>query len=251
MEQLARTESTRPRREAEEPLVPPLPSPWIASPARAACRIWFKRWFELDLVGQRHIPARGPAIIIPNHPTYVDPWLVGLGTRRWITWMAWEDAFRWPVFGAVIRSMGAFPVNLDRPRPSTIKAAVRVLGQGRLLGLFFEGGRTAGADPLDPPRRGGARLALMAGVPVIPVSISGARRLWPRDRLVPGQGKVVIRYHPPIDPSAVLPGEPGRAREERLTELVCAAIRSALPADGRPRRRRGRELGPGDALHAL
>lgn len=227
-------DSTRTKR-AEDLPVPPVPTPWVANPARAACRIWLKRWFELEHVGRQHLPRHGPAIVIPNHPTYVDPWMVGLGTSRWITWMAWEDAFRWPLVGAFIRSMGAFPVNLDRPQPSTIKAAVRVLEQQRLLGVFFEGGRTSEQSLLDPPRRGGARLALMAGVPVIPVSISGARRLWPRERPLPRQGKVVVRFHPPIDPGAVLPGEPGRVREERLTELIVAAIRSGLPADGRPR----------------
>lgn len=233
-QQVASSESARLKRSEDLP-IPPVPSPWVASPARAACRIWFKRWFELELVGRANLPRTGPAIVIPNHPTYVDPWLVGLGTSRWITWMAWEDAFRWPVVGTFIRSMGAFPVNLDRPQPSTIKAAIRVLDQQRLLGVFFEGGRTSGPEPLDPPRRGGPRLALMAGVPVVPVTISGARRLWPRERPLPRQGKVVVRYHPPIDPRAVLPGAPGRAREERLTELVVDAIRSALPPDGRPR----------------
>ncbi|MCO5172544.1 MAG: 1-acyl-sn-glycerol-3-phosphate acyltransferase [Planctomycetes bacterium] len=235
MEQTA-AESARRRlaRLAEDP-VPPIPPRWVASPARAASRLLLKRYFDLELVGREHLPRGGPAIVIPNHPTYVDPWLVGLGTTRWITWMAWEDAFTWPVVGAFIRSMGAFPVNVERPQPSTIKAAVRVLEQGRALGVFFEGGRTKGPDVIDPPRRGGPRLALLAGAPVIPVSIAGARRLWPSGRPLPSQGKVVVRYHPPIDPRAVLPGAPARAREERLTELVSQAIRAGLPRDGRPR----------------
>ena len=224
----------RVRRDAPDLGVPPIPPAWIASPARALCRLGLKRFFDIDHVGREHIPRAGGAIIIPNHPTFVDPWMIGLGTQRWITWMAWEDAFGWPVVGPFIRAMGSFPVNVDRPQPSTIKAALQVLGEGRLLGVFPEGGRSQGFD-LDPPRRGAPRIALLAGVPVVPVTIAGARRAWPRERPVPGRGKVVVRFHAPIDPRGVLPDAPSRAREERLTELVVAAIRSALPLDGRPR----------------
>lgn len=210
-------------------------NPWITSPARGFCRLALRRYFDMDHEGRANIPRQGPAIIISNHPTYVDPWMIGLGTERWITWMAWEDAFTWPFVGWFIRSMGAFPVNVERPQASTIKAAMAVLAEGGLLGVFFEGGRTHSADVLDPPRRGGARIALMAECPIVPVTIAGARRLWPTDRPLPRPGKVVVRYHSPIDPRAVHPGEPGRAREERLTELISQAIRSALRPDGRHR----------------
>lgn len=235
METAAESARTRLARLSAEDPVPPIPPHWVAAPARAASRLLLKRYFELDLVGREHLPRGGPLVVIPNHPTYFDPWLVGLGTPRWITWMAWEDAFTWPVVGAFIRSMGAFPVNVERPQPSTIKAAVRVLEQGRALGVFFEGGRTKGPDVIDAPRRGGLRLALLAGAPVVPVSIAGARRRWPPGQALPRQGKVVVRYHPPIDPREVLPGASARAREERLTELVSQAIRAGLPPDGRPR----------------
>jgi 1-acyl-sn-glycerol-3-phosphate acyltransferase len=225
------------RARAERTEAPGPPIPWVAASARAVTRLSLRFLFDVEHQGKEHVPRSGPAIIIGNHPTYCDPWLVGLGTRRWITWMAWDDAFAWPVVGPFIRAMGAFPVNLERPQPSTIKAALQVLSEGRLLGVFPEGGRSQGVD-LDPPRRGAPRIALLAGVPVVPVTIAGARRAWPRERPLPRRGKVVVRFHPPIDSRAVLPGAPSRAREERLTELVVEAIRSALPLDGRPRGRR-------------
>lgn len=227
-------QATRRKDVADDLPVPPIPPWWIAAPARAASRLTLRRMFDIDHAGKEHIPKAGGAIIISNHPTYVDPWMIGLGTPRWITWMAWEDAFSWPLVGAFVRSMGAFPVNLDRPQPSTIKAARRVLDQGRLLGVFFEGGRTQSPDGLDPPRRGGARLAITAGVPVVPVSIVGARRAWPLDRAVPRPGRVRVVFHPTIDPER-LPGT-NRDREERLTEVVAESIRHGL-ANGRPRPR--------------
>lgn len=198
-------------------------------------RLLIRRWFGLSFVNRHHIPKTGPALIIPNHPCYLDPFIVGLATRRWITWMAWEEAFSWPGLGTLVRRFGALPVNLEKPAPSTFKTSVATLRAGHLLGMFFEGQRSRGYD-LDPPKRGGARLALMAGCPVVPVSVAGARRLWPLDKPLPVRpGAVTIRYHAPIDPASVLPGAPRAEREEKLTNLIADAIRSGLPPEGRHR----------------
>ncbi|MCW8140142.1 MAG: 1-acyl-sn-glycerol-3-phosphate acyltransferase [Planctomycetota bacterium] len=213
METAAESARTRLARLSAEDPVPPIPPHWVAAPARAASRLLLKRYFELDLVGREHLPRGGPLVVIPNHPTYFDPWLVGLGTPRWITWMAWEDAFTWPVVGAFIRSMGAFPVNVERPQPSTIKAAVRVLEQGRALGVFFEGGRTKGPGrdrrpaprrPAPGPARRRARRARVDRRCAAPVAARAGAA-------APGQGR---RPLPPADrPARVLPGASARARE--------------------------------------
>lgn len=222
---------------ADAVYVPWIPPPYIRSTGWFLSRMVLKRWFDLRFEGREHIPKKGPALIISNHPSYIDPFLVGQGApSRWITWMAWEEAFGWSGVGTIVRGMGALPVNIERPSPSTIKSALGVLAEGRLLGMFFEGHRSMGFD-LDPPKRGGARLALMAGVPVLPVSVAGCRKLWPRDRAWPAPGRVVITYHPPVDPALVLPGSPAKAREEKLTQLLVDAIRSKLPPDGHHQRR--------------
>lgn len=206
---------------------PPEPPVRVQSFTRGCVRLFVKRYFGLRIEGRQHVPGAGPALIVPNHPTYADPFLVGFGTRRFVTWMAWQEAFQWPGVGTAIRALGAYPIDPERPRPSTIKGALELLRAGRLLGLFLEGARTAGQDLLDPPKRGAARIAVIAGVPVVPVSVVGARSLWPRERRLPRPGKVVVRFHPPIDPRAT-GGASAREREERLTEAIVAAIRSGL-----------------------
>ncbi|RMG09866.1 MAG: 1-acyl-sn-glycerol-3-phosphate acyltransferase [Planctomycetota bacterium] len=205
---------------------------------RAAARLPLEHGLRLRHYGRAHVPARGAALLVANHPTYLDPWLVAYGVRRWVTWMAWEEAFSWPVIGWLVRSMGAFPVNTDRPAPSSYKAALEVLAQGRLLGIFFEGGRTRENEfGVDPPRAGAARLALRAGVPVVPVSIAGARRAWPLHRRLPRPGRVCVYFHPPIDPRQV-EGRHAREREARLNDQLLRTIAAALPPDGRHRPRR-------------
>jgi 1-acyl-sn-glycerol-3-phosphate acyltransferase len=207
---------------------------------RAAARLAFERGFRIERFGQHHVPEDGPALLVSNHPTYVDPFLVGYCLERWITWMAWEEAFSWPGIGWLFRHMGAFPVNTEKPAPSTFKTAFEVLAQGRLLGVFIEGGRTRQSEfGLDPPQPGAARIAVRAQIPVIPVSISGARRAWPLDRRLPRPGKVWVRFHPPVDPSA-LGGRGVRQREAALNEVIAGIIREALPEDGRHRAWPGR-----------
>ena len=179
------------------------------------------------------MPESGPAVLISNHPTFLDPYHISFFlAQRWITWLAWDEAFDWPVVGAIMRELKALPLNMERPVPSVLKDAYAVLEAGRLLGMFFEGGRTKNGFDLDEPREGAARIALRAGVPVVPITISGARRAWPLERRLPRPGKIVITYHPPIEPEQVSPESSSRERRRELTERVATSIRSALPRDG-------------------
>jgi 1-acyl-sn-glycerol-3-phosphate acyltransferase len=128
--------------------------------------------------------------------------------------------------------LGAFGVNLEKAGATSMKTCYEILAQDRALGIFFEGQRTDGFQ-LNEPRTGAARIALRAGVPVIAVSVAGARKAWPKDRAYPSRGKVRVTYHPPIDSSSFHPQLPMREREQLLTNEVARRIRSCLPEDGR------------------
>lgn len=212
---------------------PPIPDPRVQSAFRAATRFCLRHYFDTEYHGRGHVPTDGPAVVVSNHPSYIDPFFVGLGVRRWITWLAWEDAFDWGVVGTILRTLGAIPVDVERPRPSTFKASFEVLAQERLLGVFFEGGRSTTGHGVDEPRRGAGLIALQAKVPVVPVTLAGVRRLWPVGG-APRPGKVVVRYHPPVQP-AEIEGRSLRAREADLLARVRHRIAGALPPDGRHR----------------
>jgi len=205
-------------------------------------RILMRHYFRAEYVGREHVPKDGPALLIGNHPSYLDPWFVGFGTPRWVTWLAWEEAFDWPVLGRIVAGMGSVPLNLERASPSSVKAAYEILARERLLGIFIEGGRSEGLG-LGTPRRGPARIALQCQVPVVPVSLAGVRRLWPRDG-VPRPGPVRVTYHPPLDPREFAPHAPLRERETLLTGAICAAIRRGLPENGRHRGHAGESRPP-------
>lgn len=204
------------------------PPVWVYPFARMVFSTYCGLFHRVELRGVRRPPRRGPLIVISNHPTYMDPAFVGLGLRRHVVWMAWDEIFSWPIAGGLTRAFRALPVDLEKPRPSMMRAARAVLDHGLALGVFPEGGRTTGLG-VDRFKPGGARLAVATGVPVLPVSISGAQRVWPKSAAFPGVGgRVTVTYHDVLDPSAIESGRPPRAREEALTAKLQRTIASAV-----------------------
>ena len=63
----------------------------------------FRVLFTYDCIGEEKIPASGPAVIAANHPSYLDPILLGLQVRRPIHFMAWDALFKIPLVGALMR----------------------------------------------------------------------------------------------------------------------------------------------------
>lgn len=161
---------------------------------------WFCRLvFNIEFHGVENIPREGACIITPNHVTYADPIWITIPMPRRIYYMAWHKPFRIPVLGLLMRMFGAFPVNLDvAADASAQREAIELLRKGRALVMFPEGGRTR-TGRLMPFKMGAFRLALAHGVPIVPVTIKGAERIWPVGQMFPRPGKLTIIYHPPIE----------------------------------------------------
>jgi 1-acyl-sn-glycerol-3-phosphate acyltransferase len=198
------------------------------------CRVWF----EAEFHGVENIPAEGACLITPNHASYADPIWITVPIRRRIYYMAWDKPFKIPVLGLMMRLFGAFPVNLDAADTSARRAAHEVLGMGRALVIFPEGGRTR-TGKLMPFKMGAFRLALTYGVPVVPVSINGGEKIWPVGKFFPRAGKLIITYHPPI-PVKRLPEGTSRvelkSQARELARKTYATVASALAPDMLPDR---------------
>ena len=158
----------------------------------------FKVLFSIEYHGIENVPKKGAVILAGNHPSYLDPILIALPIDRVIRFMAWDALFKLPLLGSLIRSLGAFPVDIRRGKgESAYREACRVLTSGEALGIFPEGQRSENG-PLGELRTGTARLALETGASIIPITIGGAYRAWPRWRLIPKPAKIIVRYHHPI-----------------------------------------------------
>ena len=158
----------------------------------------FRVLFAVEFHGVENVPERGAVIIAGNHPSYLDPVLVMLPVKRKIRFMAWDALFKVPVLGQLIRAMGSFPVDIRKGKgESAFREAVKVLDSGDALGIFPEGQRSE-QGPMGELRTGVARLAIETGAAIVPVTIGGAYRAWPKWKLLPKPAKIIVRYHEPI-----------------------------------------------------
>ncbi len=158
-------------------------------------------WQRLTVDGLEHLPRDGPALLISNHPSYLDPPAIYVTTSaiRRVHFMAWDELFGWPVVGWVCSSFDAFPVNLDKADRDSYRQASKLLAQGKVIGIFPEGQRSD-RDGFHPIKRGGVRLAMRHRAPIVPCVIFGTRYCWPLQRNRPRAGKVHVRLLPKIEP---------------------------------------------------
>jgi 1-acyl-sn-glycerol-3-phosphate acyltransferase len=166
-------------------------------------------------------------IIAANHQTYFDPFWLSLKIKRPTRYLAWSAAFHWPVVGPCLNWFGAWPIALEGSDPAPIRRSLQWLREGGAVVIFPEGGRATPEGGLERFKAGAVRLALEANVPILPVTIKGGNRIWPRGWRFPRTGKVVITYHPLYHAEQVSKEET-RAAAKRESERLADVIASAL-----------------------
>jgi 1-acyl-sn-glycerol-3-phosphate acyltransferase len=211
------------RAERDEPYVLPL---WAIRLLRATLRLLFRLLWRMRYVGVENVPASGGVIIAANHQTYLDPFWLGGPVPLYSRFLAWDKVFEWPVAGKLMRLLGAWPLQQKGDRRAFRRSLQWLRGGGALV-IFPEGGRSFSDGRMQEFKVGAARLALEAGVPVLPITIRGGHRVWPRDWRYPRLGRVEIIYHP-IHHLTPLPGEDTRQTARRETDKLYEIINSAL-----------------------
>jgi 1-acyl-sn-glycerol-3-phosphate acyltransferase len=162
----------------------------------------FRPWAE----GTENVPREGPAILASNHLSFSDHFFGPLPLPRKVTFLAKAEYFtgrglKGLASKAFFRGVGQIPVDRAGGQASerALATGLRVLAEGRLLGIYPEGTRTPDGR-LYRGKTGVARLALESGAPVIPTAMVGTfelmppGRLWPRLRIRPG-----VRFGKPLD----------------------------------------------------
>jgi len=133
--------------------------------------------FKVEINGLENIPNQGACILSLNHTSLLDPPVIAVLVTRRLAFMAKEELFRIPVFGFIIRTLGAFPVKRGVGDISAIKTSLNILSEGKVLAIFPEG-RRVGKGQTSYAKPGVALIATKAKVPVIPVGISGGYKLF-------------------------------------------------------------------------
>ena len=132
---------------------------------------FYKLLYRFKVKNKGSIPAEGGVILASNHLSFADPVLLGLCEKRRLYFMAKKELFRNKFAAAVIRALGAFPVERGAGDGKAIKTGEEILREGNVMTIFLEGGRSKTGE-LMRPRSGCALLAQQTGFPVVPCCIT-------------------------------------------------------------------------------
>lgn len=174
--------------------------------------------FRLRAAGKENLPREGGFVLAANHNSNFDPWPLGmpLFPRRFLRFMGKSELF-WQPLGSFLAACGAFPVRRGERDTAAIEAAIQLCREGHIVVMFPEGTRRKkGLRKRHTARShsGAARIALEAGVPLVPAGIVGTDRLG---RLA----QLRVRYGPALDLSDLAGTDDAAAV---ATERLMAAI---------------------------
>ena len=167
--------------------------PWL--------RVLFRPWTD----NMDAIPVAGPAILVSNHLSFSDSFFLPLVTKRRITFLAKQEYFTGKgikgLFSkAFFTGVGQVPIDRTsgRAAEAAITTGIRILDEGKLLGIYPEGTRTADGR-LYRGKTGVARMALEGHAPVVPVAMIGTYEIQPPGRIRPRIKRVGVRFGDPLD----------------------------------------------------
>jgi 1-acyl-sn-glycerol-3-phosphate acyltransferase len=143
----------------------------VSWPARAL--------YRLRAQGLENLPADGGFVLAANHISALDPWALGypLWPGRRLRWMAKIELFQNRLQAKLLHWGGAFPVVRGGHDQKAVHTAIDVVRQGDVLVMFPEGTRRRPGREPPRPHTGAARIAIAAGVPLVPAAVTGTDRL--------------------------------------------------------------------------
>jgi 1-acyl-sn-glycerol-3-phosphate acyltransferase len=190
----------------------------------------FRLLARVERVGVENVPQKGPYIVICNHLHRFDPPLLLIALPARMTVLAANKYRNHPIFGPFMSSMGAIYVQRGEVDRQALRACLDLLRGGGIIGMAPEGTRSP-TGALQEGRMGVAYLANRAGVPILPVAITGTEKMPASlKRLRRGRVKAVIGE------PFTLPVTEGKARGKQLkefTELIMRRLADMLPEEYR------------------
>jgi len=186
--------------------------------------IWciFKLLYRLQVHGLEHY-FRGPAIIAPNHTSYLDPPIVSIAWPEELHFLAKESLFKIPLFGRFIRLLNSHPVHGGAADVTVFKTILKLLSEGKQINVFPEGRRSFGE--LASIKPGIGLLLSRSKTAIIPTYIHGADKIWGRERKFPKLwGKIVCIFGSPILWETFASLEKRKA-QEAVAEVLTKAIK--------------------------
>ncbi len=200
---------------------------WVLGPVlRATVGRFVAMIYRTRFLGLDNVPLGG-AILAGNHVSYLDPVLLWTGSPRPAHFVAKVELWDNRLLGWLLDRVWVIPVRRGTADREMITTATGLLGRGELIGMFPEGTRSHSADPavLGEAHDGVSFIALRAGVPIVPIRISGTDKAWGRGRKLPRLSCVTVRFLEPVRPEQF-----EGSRKQRMEAMTAEVMRRIAQA---------------------
>ena len=187
---------------------------------RGVVRPLLRLAWRLRVVGAERLPS-GPAIVVANHDSLADPFVLGAALERPLRYLSKQELWSNRLVGRAMDGLGGIPVARARGDVAAVAAAARALAEGSVVAIFPQG--TTLGPPDRPWQRGAARLALTTGAPLVPVAIVGAASGLPPGKRLPRLARVRVVIGEPI---VVEPAQPTIPATRALTDRLRREVRA-------------------------
>ncbi len=171
---------------------------------------------KLELIGLENVQAGTSYVIVANHQSHIDIPVMMKAIPSPFRIISKKELFKIPVFGWGMRAAGILEIDRSNQKKSieTLKKAEAVLQSHQLSILAFPEGTRSPDGKIHLFKKGPFMLAINAGLPVLPVSVSGTRKILPKGKMRMAGGRVRVQIHPPIYHSVSNPTDRDLLMEE-------------------------------------
>lgn len=190
---------------------------------KAVCNLFCTLAFRVEAEGMENLPKTGGFILASNHVTEFDPLFVGIKLKRQLNFMAKAELFKNKLFGAVIRGLGAFPVERGKGDNTAIERAISTVKNGDILAIFPEGTRSKDGE-LKRFKSGAIVVAANTGADIVPTCVY----IEDIGKGLKFRSKVKIRYGKPIANEKLLLDASSPSTIKRASNLVREGIAELL-----------------------
>ena len=150
----------------------------------------------LYVQGEENVPKEGAVLMVSNHVSYLDPVSIGDASSRRVVFMAKAELFKNRILGFLLRGVDSFPVKRGAPDRAAFKNTLTMLEEKRVVCIFPEGTRSATGELMEA-EPGAAVFGIRTGCPIVPVYVSGSKRVLDLDGKL-RRGKITVAFGKPF-----------------------------------------------------
>lgn len=165
--------------------------------SRSIAKVIARFYFRVRVVGREHIPQTGPCLLVANHASFLDPFVIGAAAPRTIHYITYAFFYYHPVCHWFCKRAHCIPIKKEGNDVSALKQTLRLLKQGEIVGIFPEGARSKDGK-IGKTEPGTALIALKSNVPILPAGIQGTYEAFPKGAKFPKPRQITISFGRPF-----------------------------------------------------